>query len=325
MRRKNGKMLQMFCYDSKLENLQFLPPNSERKGEGGLRTKGHFPEHKSDRNRSDYPLVTIVTVVFNGEQFLERTIQSVLNQTYKNIEYIIIDGGSKDGTLDIIRKYENQIDYWVSEPDQGLYHAMNKGIQLATGEIIGLINSDDWYLENTIDFVVNKYLQSGHQKVIITGAIYRTDDEGNIQFKLNKSENFFRKNINVMNPVNHPATFVSAEVYADIGLFNTTYKICGDHDLMYKAYYSNAIDFMIVDDCLACMTLGGVSEQMSLKTLWLIVKEGYQIRKYNTPLFKNIIIAIYILCRGLLKRLLKYLFNDNLLSLYYRYRHGKSH
>ena len=115
-----------------------------RMGEGGLRMQGYLKkayEHK--------PLISIVTVVLNDAKHLEQAIKSVLGQTYDNIEYLIIDGGSTDGTLDIIRKHEKAIDYWVSEPDSGIYDAMNKGVSLATGDLIALLNSDDWYETKT--------------------------------------------------------------------------------------------------------------------------------------------------------------------------------
>lgn len=89
--------------------------------------------------------ISIVTVSYNAAKTIEQTIKSVINQTYSNIEYIVIDGGSTDGTVDIIRKYEDRIAYWVSEPDGGIFDAMNKGIKVATGEVVGIINSDDWY------------------------------------------------------------------------------------------------------------------------------------------------------------------------------------
>ena len=114
--------------EDKFETILFLPESENRKGEGGLRTKGYFKKSYDDK-----PLISIITVVFNGERYLEQTIQSVIDQTYDNVEYIIIDGGSTDGTLDIIKKYEDKIDYWVSEKDNGIYDAMNKGIKVCYG------------------------------------------------------------------------------------------------------------------------------------------------------------------------------------------------
>lgn len=120
------------------ETVLFLPEGEGRKGEGGLRTKGYFKKSFRDK-----PLITVITVVYNGETYLEETIQSVINQTYDNVEYIIIDGGSTDGTLDIIKKYEAQIDYWVSERDEGIYDAMNKALCVKRGDWVSFLGSDD--------------------------------------------------------------------------------------------------------------------------------------------------------------------------------------
>jgi glycosyltransferase involved in cell wall biosynthesis len=109
---------------------------------GGLRTKGI-----TKQSQPTMPLITVITVVRNGEKTLEQTILSVVNQTYGNIDYIIVDGASTDGTLDIIRKYEDKIDYWQSEPDEGIYSAMNKGIDLADGEWINFMNSGDCFVD----------------------------------------------------------------------------------------------------------------------------------------------------------------------------------
>jgi len=163
--------------EDKVKTMLFLPPHPERNGEGGLRTKGYFkysyeiengqwyacdfrgrrlfevkPPDRFEIDQEEFkakdgvvrlPLVSIITVVLNGEKYLEETIKSVINQTYPNVEYIIIDGGSTDGTVDIIKKYENYIDYWVSESDKGIYDAMNKGIDVILGEWVNFMNAGD--------------------------------------------------------------------------------------------------------------------------------------------------------------------------------------
>jgi len=121
----------------------------------------------------DRPLITVVTAVFNGCKTLEATIQSVLNQTYESIEYLVIDGGSTDGTLDIIRKYEHAIDYWLSEPDRGVYHAMNKGITASTGSWLNFLNSNDVFADSSIiDSIAIRYLH-GDAKFIYSDVLLR--------------------------------------------------------------------------------------------------------------------------------------------------------
>lgn len=138
--------------EDKFETKLFLPEGENRQGEGGRRIQGYLKKSLPDK-----PLLSVITVVFNGEKYLEETIQSVINQTYDNVEYIIIDGGSNDGTLDIIRKYENVIDYWVSEKDEGIYDAMNKGIYTSKGNFLYFLNCGDYlYTEDVLDYVISK-------------------------------------------------------------------------------------------------------------------------------------------------------------------------
>ena len=118
----------------------------ERYGEGGLRIK-----NKKYKN----PLFSIITVVYNGEKYLEKTIESVIKQKFKNFEYIVIDGGSTDNSVKIIEKFEKKIDYWVSEKDRGIYDAFNKGMRVSKGKFIGFINSDDIYKKNALKIISN--------------------------------------------------------------------------------------------------------------------------------------------------------------------------
>ena len=121
---------------------------------GGIRSSG-----KLKATSPGAPLISIITAVLNGDKTLERTIQSVIDQDYKNIEYIIIDGGSTDGTLDIIKKYDHAIDYWMSEPDEGIYDAFNKGIQISSGEWIYFLGADDYFVDqNVLNTTVHKLL-----------------------------------------------------------------------------------------------------------------------------------------------------------------------
>lgn len=133
-----------------------LPANPGRQGEGGLRTRGC-----GKKALPGLPLVTIVTPVFNGERYLAQTIESVLGQEYDNLEYIIIDGGSTDGTLEIIRRYEHAVDYWVSEADRGQTEAINKGFAIAGGDLLVWLNYDDLYFPETVGTVVERMTRAG--------------------------------------------------------------------------------------------------------------------------------------------------------------------
>lgn len=260
--------------------LLFLPKGKERKGEGGLRTKGYFKQ-----NLSNNPLITIVTVVFNGEKYLERTIESVINQRYDNVEYIIIDGASSDKTVDIIKKYEDKIDYWVSEEDNGIYDAMNKGIRLASGESIGILNCADFYMPDTIEKVVE--CNGFSQNTLISGNMLRyVENKGNeVKFTNHPPKDALDNYLKIM-PLNHPSTFVGRGVYNKLGLFDTKYKICADYEFVVRAKESN-IKFIILDDVLAKMQIGGVSDKIN--SLYSRAKEHFLIRrKYKVSLLRNV-------------------------------------
>ncbi len=215
-------------------------------------------------SQSGRPLVSIITVVYNGAKTLEQTIQSVISQTYKNIEYIVIDGGSSDGTLDIIKKYEDRITYWVSGPDSGIYDAMNKGIRKSHGEIIGIINSDDYYEKETAAAVVNEF--KAHPDTVIYGLL-RYIKDGRELMVMAHHHDYLRQFM-----IPHPASFVPKALYDRYGLFNLKYSYCADYDFMLRLFESH-VPFIRIDRVLANFRTDGVSS--SLKS----VLENYRILK----------------------------------------------
>ena len=215
------------------------------------------------------PLVSIVTIVYNGEKHLEQTIQSVLNQTYSNIEYIIIDGGSKDNTINIIEKYSDRLAYWISEKDNGISDAFNKGIAKSTGEIVGLINADDWCDFDAIKHVVSSiddrdvaygdmaYWKNGVQQMIVYGK-----------------HSFLNHEMSI----NHPTVFVKRHCYQQYGLFDTNYKYAMDYDYVLRLEVNNC-SFIHVPQILANMRWEGVSDKYWLETC----KEALSIKNKYLP------------------------------------------
>ena len=180
---------------------------------------------------NSFPKISIITVVYNNAKTLDRCIQSVINQTYKNIEYIVIDGGSTDGTVDIIKRYESKIDYWVSEPDDGIYAAMNKGIKKASGEYINFMNSDDCFYSNDSLKQLAPFLKLGKDYVISKAKV--------IEKKSTWIKCINSKISWVLMPFSHQGLFVKKNVLNSIGLFNTQYKLSADYDLALKLYLKN--------------------------------------------------------------------------------------
>jgi len=252
------------------ESLLFLPDNKNRIGEGGLRMQGLF--RKSFKNK---PLISVVTIVYNGETYLEQTILSVLNQTYDNIEYIIIDGGSTDATREIIKKYEDKIDYWVSEKDKGIYDAFNKGINLTTGLYVGLLNADDYYDLNTIKTVVQEY-NSFPQGDIFYGDMYLFNEKYDRKKRMNAlSLAYLDRDI----CVNHPTCFVRKEIYYNLQ-FDLHYALSADYDFIIRLY-KKGYKFYPIRKILTIMRDGGVSTQFDKAE-----KETLKIRKKHYGVIK---------------------------------------
>ncbi len=209
--------------------------------------------------KQNHSLVTIITVVLNGEKTIERTIRSVLGQSYAHLEYIVLDGGSADHTVSIIRKYEHDRRLsWVSEPDQGIADAWNKGIGMASGGLIGLINADDWYEENAVERILR---HRNDTPSILCGNVRLWNNPE--KFNIKRSS---LKGLRSQMTIWHPGLFCPREIYTRIGVYDTHLKILMDYDFVIRCYLKG-VRFELVDDDIANMSFGGVSNRLISKSM----------------------------------------------------------
>lgn len=214
-------------------------------------------------------LVSIITPCFNSEKTIRKTIESVINQSYKNIEYIIIDGGSVDNTLSIINEYSSchpNITV-VSEKDYGVYDAMNKGIHRSSGKLIGIINADDWYEEDAVEKIVKNYEYEKYAVLYGFSRYWKNGlEEKIVLFSHNNLENQM---------ISHPAAFVTTETYKDYGLFDLKYRSSSDYDFMLRMK-RNGVKFIPVYELVANFTLGGLSSGYVgvIETAEILCKNG---------------------------------------------------
>lgn len=214
------------------ESSFFLKKQGHRVDECGLRTAGYYKKTSLDK-----PLLTVITAVFNGENHLEETILSVLNQTYDNVEFIIIDGGSTDGTLEILKKYEHAIDYWISEKDSGISDAFNKGVQVASGDYINFQgDGDGFYGAEALEKIIQGV--NPNNDLFISGLIQRVSvDDSEIYVspfmpKFHKTSLLFRMSMA------HQGLFTNIKYFKKYGLFDVNNTYCMDYEHLLRAYHS---------------------------------------------------------------------------------------
>lgn len=204
----------------------------------------------------------MITITYNSEQHLEETIKSVVDQNYPNLEYLIIDGGSKDRTLDIVNKYIDKIAYIISEPDNGICDAFNKGIKAATGDLIGIINSDDLQIPDTLKTVAKNFSPTVD---IIRGAIISWNDKTDARITKRPIDPFSLTTSYFINGIKkksvcHACSFISKAAYENWGVYQLKYKYMMDRDLLTR-FYQHGANVKIVAHPLAISRIGGVTTQ----------------------------------------------------------------
>lgn len=201
--------------------------------------------------------ITIITVSYNAEKSIRDTLQSVLNQSYKKIEYIIIDGASTDNTLEIITSYKNKIAHIISEPDKGLYDAMNKGIKLSTGDVIGFLNADDIFANNSI---IQKIADTFTND---TDAIY--SDLAYVNHELNKQQRlwipgeYHHELWHLAWSPPHPTFYAKKDLYDRYGNFDLSHQVSADYELLFRFIYKEKINVKYLAETTVLMRTGGVS------------------------------------------------------------------
>jgi len=221
--------------------------------------------------------ITIITATYNSSKTLQKTIDSISTQDYKDIEYIIIDGGSTDQTLDIIKRNCKIISNYISEEDNGIYDALNKGIKLSDGEIIGFLNSDDVLANNQVISNIVKCFYETNTDILYGNLIYQSDKK---IIRNWISNSFINKSLKWGWMPPHPTLYCKKEIYKKYGLFNNSYKISADYDYMLRIFKIPEIKKFFLPITIVKMEVGGVSNN-SMRNIILKSTEDYKAIKTN--------------------------------------------
>jgi len=229
--------------------------------------------------------ISIITVVFNNAATIAQAIDSVLSQDYKDIEYIVVDGKSTDGTTEIISQYGNKIDRFVSEKDKGIYDAMNKGIRMATGDVVGILNADDFfYSNNTISAIAAAFDTDSKLEATIGDIVFISDDDHDKILRHYSAKKWRPSQFawGYMPP--HPSFFCKRELYERLGYHQIDYKIAADYELLIRFLLVNKVRFKYIPIITTKMRMGGASTRNlnSIITLNREIKRGCEENKVYT-------------------------------------------
>lgn len=249
--------------------------------------------------------ISIITVCYNSSATVRETFESVKAQIYNNIEYIVVDGASNDGTQQIIEEYDNIISRWVSESDDGLYHAMNKGIQLSTGDVIAILNSDDIFRDKNTISIVAETFAANPMADSIYADIYYVSQNNTDKIVRNWQSGKQKPFRNGWHPA-HPTFYVKRSYYARYGLFNLDLKLAADFEIMLRFLERENLSTIYLSEPLVKMRLGGATNQ-SLRNIYLQNLECLRAFEINDIKVNKILYPFY----RLLPKLGQYVFNKN--------------
>ena len=234
--------------------------------------------------------ISVITVSYNSAATIKRTVQSVLDQDYVNIEYIIIDGFSSDGTLDVLSEFENKISVIISEPDNGIYDAMNKGLTYVTGDVVCFLNSDDFYSNNSVISQVANIMRDCNLDALYGDVCYFSKNKPQKIVRWYHSNHFKPERLAWGWMPAHQALFLSRQVVDRVGKFNINYKIAADYDYIIRSFYDQNLRYLHLPEVLVYMQMGGVSTR-GLSSAILLNKEVLRAcldNGINTNIFKII-------------------------------------
>ncbi|MEY3051102.1 MAG: hypothetical protein RLY31_887 [Bacteroidota bacterium] len=205
--------------------------------------------------------ISIITVSYNSERTIEETIQCVLNQSYRDIEYIVVDGASKDSTPQIIQRYSDRISKVIIEPDYGIYDAMNKGIRSATGDVIGFLNADDAYVGSRVLERVAQAFKDNDVDSVYGDLCYVNEEDTNDIIRFWRAGKFTQRNfLNGWMPP-HPTFFVKRAAFEKHGVFDPTFRFAGDYELILRLLYRHHISTHYIPFCMVKMRIGGAGNR----------------------------------------------------------------
>ena len=231
--------------------------------------------------------ISLITATYNSAETLRDTMQSVLNQTFKDVDYIIVDGNSNDGTIDIVKEFEPQFEgrlRWVSEPVKGIYDAMNKGVKMAQGDVVGILNSDDFFAsDNVLEKVNAAFLENPAIEGVYADVRYVDWHETGKTVRMFSGKDFTREKLCWGKMPPHPSFYVKRVCYDRFGLYSLDYPICSDYDMFVKMIWIGNINTLYINDIFVNMRSGGTSSN-GIKVHRKIMKERMKcVREHNMP------------------------------------------